>query len=509
MPFSRRDIAVRLFVGCWLVYVLHFATNTVREIYPALSLGDHLSFDVSEYLGFHPDIFEIPGRGAFINNNPGASILGAIPYALARPVIDRVVEKVQESRVAAADERAEYNSIYPMARQFYRKARQRGLDVKFGLAAAVMQALLMAPLSALSAVVMVYLLGSLTSVRAALFLSLLYAFATPVFYRTAQLNQNLLVSHFAFFAFAFLWRPWDKQMRPQNMRYFIAGLLAGWTVVLDYSGLVVVSSLALYVCLAHAGAIAKRKIFQNLCVYGAGAGLAMAVLLAYQWVSFGNPFYPAQTYMPTATFTDLGYRGMDWPKLDLLWATGFSLRFGLFTSAPLLLLALYPTGWFRNCRLLATPELIFVVTFSVLFFLFCAANQYGRMQFNSGVRHIVPVTPFLFLIVAGMLLRLPTGLAVAVGIIGTYWSWCLAMYRDVEQGRGVLESVIHITTEGARLPWLSTLRSMGYLADATPAFLLLLATTAVLCALWMFGRSREAMPLTHIQNVNSSYGKDG
>src|SRR5690348_9590422 len=92
LPFSRRDIAVRLFAACWLVYLLHFATNTVREIYPALSLGDHLSFDVSEYLGFHPDIFEIPGRGAFINNNPGASILGAIPYALTRPVIDRIVE---------------------------------------------------------------------------------------------------------------------------------------------------------------------------------------------------------------------------------------------------------------------------------------------------------------------------------------------------------------------------------------------------------------------------------
>src|SRR5262245_36849401 len=70
LPFSRRSVALRLFATCWLVYVLHFATNTVREIYPALTLGDHLSFDLSEYLGFHPDIFEIPGRGAFINNNP-------------------------------------------------------------------------------------------------------------------------------------------------------------------------------------------------------------------------------------------------------------------------------------------------------------------------------------------------------------------------------------------------------------------------------------------------------
>ncbi|HEX9107567.1 MAG TPA: hypothetical protein VF832_10075, partial [Longimicrobiales bacterium] len=73
---SRRGIAVRLLLTCWLVYTLHFATNTVREIFPALSLGDHLSVDVSEYLGLHPDLFAIPGRGAFINNNPGASFMG-------------------------------------------------------------------------------------------------------------------------------------------------------------------------------------------------------------------------------------------------------------------------------------------------------------------------------------------------------------------------------------------------------------------------------------------------
>ena len=61
-PAGSRGIAWRLFLTCWLVYGLHFATNTVRDIYPALSLGDHLSLDVSEYVGLHPDIFEIPAE---------------------------------------------------------------------------------------------------------------------------------------------------------------------------------------------------------------------------------------------------------------------------------------------------------------------------------------------------------------------------------------------------------------------------------------------------------------
>jgi dolichyl-phosphate-mannose--protein O-mannosyl transferase len=140
-----------------------------------------------------------------------------------------------------------------MAQEFYRKAREQGLDVKFGLAAAVMQAFAMAPLSALSAVLMFRILVSITaSVRAALWLTLLYAFATPVFYRTAQLNQNLLVGHFALFAFALLWRPWDDPRRPGRPRYLLAGLLSGWTLVLDYSGLVVIASVGLYACLRRA-----------------------------------------------------------------------------------------------------------------------------------------------------------------------------------------------------------------------------------------------------------------
>jgi hypothetical protein len=215
-----------------------------------------------------------------------------------------------------------------------------------------------------------------------------------------------------------------------------------------------------------------------------GAGAALAVLLGYQWAAFGSPFLPAQTYMPPATFTHHGYRGMDWPRLDLLWETAFGMRYGLFTSAPILLLGLYAPGWRRGRGgLLGSRELGFVVLFCVLFFLFAAANQYGRMQFNSGVRHIVPVTPFLFLLAAGPLARMPLPAAGLIGILATYWSWCLAMYRDVEQGTGVLESVIHITLEGFRLPWLTTLQQLGYVANASvaPVFAL---TAAVLWVLW-------------------------
>ena len=482
--FTTRGIAIRLFITCWLVYGLHFATNTVREIYPALSLGDHLSFDVSAYLGLHPDIFEVPGRGAFINNNPGTSMLAAIPYALTRPVTDRIVQHVQRVRAAnPAGGPGEYHSEYPMAREFYRESYERGLDVKFGLAAGVMHAFCMAPLSALSAALMFYILISLTSSpRASLALSILYAIATPVFYRTAQLNQNLLVSHFALLAFALLWRPWDDPSRLRRPRYLLAGLCCGWAVVLDYSGLVVLVVLSIYGLVRRSSLPEEIKSRRDIWQFALGVALCGAFLLAYQWKAFGNPFFPAQTYMPPAAFTGYGYRGMDWPHLDLLWRTAFDLRFGLFVSAPLLVLALYVPGWFKS-RLVGRREMLCIVILSLSFFLFCAANQYTRMQFNTGVRHILPVVPFLFLLAAGVLLRMPRLMAVVISILTSYWSWCLAMYRDVEQGSGVLESIRHITLEGFRFPWLVTLGRMGYLSSASATPLLLLAS-AIVIAIW-------------------------
>jgi predicted ABC-type exoprotein transport system permease subunit len=194
----------------------------------------------------HPDIFAIPGRGTFINNNPGASILGAIPTFWR---VQSSTRSLAWSGVRQASNQPipEYKSVYPMAREFFRKAYAMGLDVKFGLAAAVTQAFLMAPLSALAVVLMFYVLDTLThSEGKAALLALLFAFATPVFYRTAQLNHNLLQSHLAFFAFVLLWRPWEHPDRPRRPSFLLAGLLAGWTVVLDYSGLIIVLALSVY-----------------------------------------------------------------------------------------------------------------------------------------------------------------------------------------------------------------------------------------------------------------------
>lgn len=486
LRYSDKSLAVRIFLVAWLVFSLHFATNTVREIYPALTLGDHFSFDVSEYKGLHPDIFEIPGRGAFINNNPGASMVGAVPYFLFRPITDRIVERVRERRSTAPQAQpAKYDTIYPLAQEFYERAREKGLDIKFGLAAGVTQAFGMAPISALGVVVMFWVLLGLTkNTKASLLLALLYAFATPIFYRTSQLNQNALLANFALFSFALLWRPRQTDGAQKRPLYFAAGLCCGWTVVLDYSGVIAVSALTGYALACWLSDVRESRRLADLAGFAGGIVLSLSVLAAYQWSSFGNPFLPAQSYMPPANFTELGYRGFSLPQLDLLLETAFGLRYGLFTSAPLLILAFLVPIWIRRgTRLLNAREIWFVISFVALFFVFCAANQYGRMQFNTGVRHIVPVVPFVFLLVANVLIRIPKVIAVAFSLLATYWSWCLVMYRDVEQGSGIFEAVKHITLGGPSFPWLTTLERMGFAHNVSlvPFLGLVVIAIAVIC----------------------------
>lgn len=506
--YSLRGTAWRLFLTCWLIYALHFATNIVREIYPALSLGDHLSFNVIEYLDLHPDIFEIPGKGAYINNNPGASILGSVPYGFTRPLIDRIVNEVEISRQGMEQKPPQYDTIYPKAQEFYEQAYRLGLDIKFGLAAGVMQVFLMAPLSALSAVVMFYVLSFRSgSQKKALFLALLFAFATPVFYRAAQLNHNLILAIFAFFSFVLLWHPRDINKNPTKTEYLVAGLLAGYTVVLDYSGLVTLLFLGIYAILRWRSLRDDRKSYLDLILFSSGVALSLGILLLYQWQIFGNPFLPAQNYMPPRHYAVVGYRGMDLPHLDLLWANAFGMRYGLFLSAPLLLLALYFPAWYRNNggtnkkpNLLGNLETTIILLLTLFAFLFTAANQFSRLQFNSGVRHMVPVVPFLFLLAADVLLLMPKPLAIVIGIISTYWSWALAMYRDVEQGFGVFESLIAITTGGPRLPWLVTLQRMSLVPEWMSVYLILIVCAGLIGALWYL-----PIPLLNVKILNRSH----
>src|SRR5204863_6413819 len=111
------------------------------------------------------------------------------------------------------------------ARRFYTEAYKRGLDIKLGLAAFVMQAFCMAPSSAIGVVLVFFaLLYTLKNQRLAMWLALLYAFGTPVFFRTGFLNHNLMLGHIAFAGVLCVWNPWNGTRLSARTRDFWCGV---------------------------------------------------------------------------------------------------------------------------------------------------------------------------------------------------------------------------------------------------------------------------------------------
>jgi hypothetical protein len=460
----QRGIALRLFFTCWILYSLHFATNIVREIYLAIALGDHLTFRVDEYAGLHPDLFEKRGHGWHINNNPGASMIACMPYALNRIWIDPLVERVRNNRNASGGANPPaYDSPWPLARQFYEEAWRRGLDVKLGLAALVIQVFFMAPLSAAGVVLMFFTLHKIfDSHRAALWLSILYGFGTPVFFRTAFLNQNLITAHFVFAGFILLWNvgeplPSDKA----GKRFLAAGVASGLCVLMDYSGWILFVILFLYGLFKHS----NRPV--NAAKFLIGALPPLALLWFYQWKSFGQPLYPPQFHMPHINpYVTEGVAGFGFPETRLLWALLFDYRFGLLLSCPLLFLAPFSffTGKFRVPRL----ELVFFFLFFIGLWIFFGGVNYTNLQFNTGIRYLVAIVPFLFIPTAAVLLALPRPIMILLAALSVFQTWCMAMYRDVERGRGVFEPFIRILQDGLQLPALTTIRRMEGFQDVLP-----------------------------------------
>jgi hypothetical protein len=493
---STRGTAVRLFLTCWLVYGLHFATNIVREIYPALALGDHFSFRLDEYANMHVDLFEKPGYGWHSGNNPGVSMIAAIPYAMARPIIDRVVARVQAQRARTGqDEPPAFESPWPMAREFYSRAWRRGYDVKFGLGAFVMHAFCMAPISALGIVVMFYALRRVFGAdRSALWLALLYAFGTPVFFRSGYLNHNLMMGHFLFMGFLAMWNPSASLRWSSQARFFVGGLAGGTTFLFDNSGIVLLSCLFAYGVvqrwrLAPPGPARLGDVTRHAAWYVAGTAGPVALLWFYQWKSFGHPFYPGQHWMPPVEWIELGYQGVGFPQLSLLAALLFDYRFGLFVTGPIFLFALFSPMVNRVPARVPRVELMWMLGLSLVLIVFFSGVNYTRLQYNTGIRYLAPLFPFLFLPAALVVAWLPSRLRYFVAVLCVIEAWCLAMHRDVERGLGVLDPIVHVFVGGFELPILTTLsRASGQFGEfvsrgVTPVPLFLLAA-AVLYGIW-------------------------
>lgn len=476
-----------------MVYSLHFATNVVREHYPAFSLVDHFSLFVDEYQGFHADIF-VHRDHSVVGNQVLVSALAAIPLLIFDPALDALEahSKAQIARRGVTD--TEYRTERKNAARFFRLTRERGLDLRFGAATFITTAFFMAPLTALF---MVFFYGVLVdrgvARGTATGLTLLLAFGTPIFFRSTGLNHNMFLVYAMFAAFALLWVRPGMHFPVSRKHRLLAGFWGGVTLATDYVGVLILPLLYAYLVIPRLATASWRTSLRESLDMVVGSLPPIAFLLCTQWMMYGNPFMPGQYWMPDQNiYVQEGARGFTLPDWELFLHNLFHPAYGLYTWGPLMALALVPAWWYPpDTLILPRRERRFVVAAFALFLLFCASNQYSRLQYNSGFRYLVPLVPFFILALSDHWVRLPRQARVVIAALAILHSWVLAAFRDP-----VPQSWKLLLSEGAQLPWFRVLRmtagpdSFVRHAGFLPG-VLLLATVVVAMAIWQHGAKLE------------------
>lgn len=445
---SRKpQVPWRVFLTCWLVYTAFWTPYIVREHFPAMTLAERGSLNVAPYLGWTEDIFRAPNGGAYINNNPGASLVGAIPLVLLRPLL-KIVEEWNQRRpraiVTGSEEGATFARMVAERREFY-----------FLAVAFVTVALVMAPVTAATvAYLRSQLIAAGVPAASAAWAALLYGLGTPVLFRTGYLNHNLLVADAGLVAFLLLWDPAGKPLAPA--RAAAAGLLAGFSFLCDYSGAVVIAVTFFYTWMRSAGQPVSER-WRSLAAFSAGVVPAVAALAIYQAWAFGAPARPPQSYMAPTAPTSRGYRGFDWPSPALLWANFFNPRFGLFATCPLLILAFGAPFITRVRYRVPRRETWILLTYFALFVLFCSANQYSWLQTSTGFRYLVPVVPALALLAVQVGQALPRPMRWLLSGAALVQSVVIAAAHQSD----LLLAANALTRNRFELPWMIRLRATG------------------------------------------------
>ncbi len=464
------SVKVRLFLCSWIFYTIHFGTNVVREHYPAFSLVENQTLQVDRYLPFHPDIFKHTDGHAYIGNNVACSFVAAVPLLIFHPVLNMIEGFEQEQLKKNPPKKVVYKTHHKNSQIFMKLVKEAGLSLRFGASTVVTTAFLMAPLSALILVLMFQILRERgLSERQALWVTLLFGFATPVFFRTGVLNHNMMLMYVTFLAFHLIWvRP--GQAAPSSTKNrAIAGALCGFGLALDYSGVIPLLVFFGYLIGARVKSSSWKQSIQESMVFVLGSVPPVLFLLWTQWAMFENPFLPGQFWMPDVhssafdpsfknPYSQMGFRGFTFPTPDLYLLNLFEPTYGLYSYGPLLMVGLVP-AWIYTKKgdtnlILPKPERIFVAAYFFAFLTFCSANQYSRIQFNSGFRYMIPLVPLLFLAASDHLVRMPKKLLMLIAIPCLLHSWVIAMVREP-----VHDSWLFVLKNGPAMPWLTVFKA--------------------------------------------------
>ncbi len=220
-----------------------------------------------------------------------------------------------------------------------------------------------------------------------------YALGTMAFsYATSFMSHQLT----AVLVFATLYSAFQSIRRALGRWGFaLSGAFAGATVACEYTGVLFIVPIAVYVGVELWPS--KRRLLEAVLLVVVGSAPFLLGLMAYHRVCFGGAFVSGYKFLNDAAYQPWhlgGFLGIRYPDFRALGLSLFSPLRGLFTLSPFLLLSLLGLGALRK----VSRSLFIMVLLALLGSLyFTASFSYDSWGWTVGPRHLTALLPLLLL----------------------------------------------------------------------------------------------------------------
>jgi len=260
--------------------------------------------------------------------------------------------------------------------------------------------------------------------RQAFLMVLAYGFGSIALLHATLFSGHQIAASLGFFSFALLVRfsSNDRTAVIENLGYgFLAGLLAGFAVITDYTAIVIAICLAIY-------AIASQLHVRFKTGFILGACVCVIILTAYNMACFGHPVSFSYGHLVNEEFREgmsQGILGIGFPKIRAMVALLFSPSRGIFFIMPVLLLSFWGISY-MIVQQKRQQEAILISVVVIVSFLFVAGFYGWHGGWAFGPRYLVPMLPFLAFPIAFLnwrpylfwLLFIPSCAQVGLSVIG-------------------------------------------------------------------------------------------
>lgn len=217
------------------------------------------------------------------------------------------------------------------------------------------------------------------------------AFGTPFLFYARSFFSHAWSASLLFLAWDALSR--SSERAPGRAARVLAGLLAGWAAISEYTVAPVALALAARAALPSRGS----RGLTGFLTFAAGAALPLGLLLVYQKVCFGSPFVLSSAREAYPAYSELarqGFFGFGAPSVKVAAAYLCHPARGILLLSPFFLWAGVGFGrWWRNRR--ERPDGVVALSATLVSFLLLAgyANWHGGWAIGS--RYLLPLLFFV------------------------------------------------------------------------------------------------------------------